>query len=154
MKFKKYTKELLEDVISTSFSLRETLNKLGVIPAGGNYQTLHKAIAFYKFDTCHFTGQSHLKGKTHTHRLRPLKDILIYGKYENTFHLKLRLIKEGIKKKLCERCSLITWGEVPIPLELHHVDGDRKNNQLSNLELLCPNCHALTVNYRGKNKKV
>ena len=37
-------------------------------------------------------------------------------------------------------------------LELHHIDGNHSNNELSNLTLLCPNCHALTDNYRGKNK--
>jgi len=41
-----------------------------------------------------------------------------------------------------------------IPLELHHRDGDRTNNSLANIELLCPNCHALTDNYRGGKKKV
>ena len=39
-----------------------------------------------------------------------------------------------------------------IALELHHIDGDTTNNELSNLQYLCPNCHALTKNYRGKNK--
>jgi len=49
-------------------------------------------------------------------------------------------------------CKQITWLEKDIPLELHHIDGDHSNNELSNLTLLCPNCHALTDNYRGKNK--
>ena len=40
----------------------------------------------------------------------------------------------------------------PIPLELHHIDGNNQNNNLTNLTLLCPNCHAMTDNYRGKNK--
>jgi predicted HNH restriction endonuclease len=41
----------------------------------------------------------------------------------------------------------------PIPLELHHIDGDKTNNTLENFQLLCPNCHALTDSYRGKNVK-
>jgi predicted HNH restriction endonuclease len=41
----------------------------------------------------------------------------------------------------------------PIPLELHHKDGNRYNDQLENLILLCPNCHAFTENYRAKNIK-
>ena len=41
----------------------------------------------------------------------------------------------------------------PIPLELHHKDGDRTHNELNNYELLCPNCHALTDSYRGKNSR-
>jgi len=35
---------------------------------------------------------------------------------------------------------------------VHHKDGDRTNNEYENLTLLCPNCHALTDTYRGKNK--
>jgi hypothetical protein len=51
----------------------------------------------------------------------------------------------------CECCGLEKWNENPIPLEVHHKDGDHLNNELENLEVLCPNCHALTKNWRGKN---
>jgi len=43
------------------------------------------------------------------------------------------------------------WLGRPIPLELHHIDGNRDNNVLENYQLLCPNCHALTDSYRGRN---
>ena len=39
-----------------------------------------------------------------------------------------------------------------IALEIDHIDGDNRNNEISNLRYLCPNCHALTETYRGKNK--
>jgi hypothetical protein len=51
----------------------------------------------------------------------------------------------------CENCNLESWLGEPIPLELEHCDGDNKNNQKENLLLLCPNCHARTKFYRGKN---
>jgi len=38
-----------------------------------------------------------------------------------------------------------------IPIELHHKDGIWKHNRPENLELVCPNCHSLTKNYRFKN---
>lgn len=38
----------------------------------------------------------------------------------------------------------------PISLEVHHKDGDKENNESENLELLCPNCHSYTENYRGR----
>ena len=41
----------------------------------------------------------------------------------------------------------------PISLEVHHIDGNGKNNSLDNLQLLCPNCHSQTENYKGKNVK-
>jgi len=63
--------------------------------------------------------------------------------------LKLRLLKEGIKQYICEGCQNIEWRGKPIPLELHHVNGDRYNNELSNLNLLCPNCHAQCENNSG-----
>ena len=39
----------------------------------------------------------------------------------------------------------------PIPLELHHINGINTDNRLENLKFLCPNCHAFTDTYRGKN---
>jgi 5-methylcytosine-specific restriction endonuclease McrA len=63
-----------------------------------------------------------------------------------------RLISENVFERKCYNCKQTTWLEKDIPLELHHIDGDHSNNELSNLTLLCPNCDALTDNYRGKNK--
>lgn len=59
------------------------------------------------------------------------------------------LIREHGRK--CWGCKRITWLGNPIPLELNHKDGRDWNNVRDNLELLCPNCHALTPTYRGRN---
>lgn len=48
----------------------------------------------------------------------------------------------------CEECGNEIWNNNPIPLEVHHVSG--KSDCYDNLKLLCPNCHALTSNYRGR----
>lgn len=55
----------------------------------------------------------------------------------------------------CERCG---WGEVneftnTTPLEIHHIDGDYRNNNEENLQVLCPNCHSLTNTYKSHNKQ-
>lgn len=65
--------------------------------------------------------------------------------------LKKKLIEDGIKEAKCECCGLSEWMGKPIPLELHHIDGDRYNNLIINLEILCPNCHTFTDNYGAKN---
>lgn len=62
-----------------------------------------------------------------------------------------KLITEGYKEHKCESCGLTEWLNEPIPLELHHIDGNHMNNVLENYKLLCPNCHAKTDSYRGKN---
>ncbi len=60
------------------------------------------------------------------------------------------LLMRGYK---CECCGLTEWLNKPITLELHHIDGDKENNLDENLQLLCPNCHSLTENWR-KNKNL
>ena len=62
-----------------------------------------------------------------------------------------KLLNEGYKEYRCECCGLTEWLNEPIPLELHHKDGNHFNNSLDNFQLLCPNCHAKTSSYRGKN---
>lgn len=56
------------------------------------------------------------------------------------------------------KCSICGWGEVNpytgnVPLEIDHIDGNPLNHSESNLRLICPNCHSLTENYRGRNVK-
>jgi hypothetical protein len=67
--------------------------------------------------------------------------------------LKEKLIRDGIKPHQCERCGLTEWNGKPIPLELHHKDGDHYNNEMNNLEILCPNCHAQEPNNSGAGTK-
>ena len=81
----------------------------------------------------------------------PLLEYLQNSEDIQSNKVRVKLLKEGYKEHKCECCGLTTWLDGPIPLELHHKDGDHKHNVLENYELLCPNCHALTDSYRGKN---
>ncbi len=63
----------------------------------------------------------------------------------------MRLIADGLKENVCERCGLRDWLGQPIVMQLHHVNGLGKDNRLENIEFLCPNCHALTLNWGGRN---
>ena len=57
-----------------------------------------------------------------------------------------RLLKAllKIRPKQCEICKNTEWLKQPIKLQVHHIDGDNTNNNLENLQLLCPNCHSYT----------
>lgn len=93
------------------------------------------------------------------HKKSPVNKIktedIINGLYPDyqTFKLKNRLLQEGYKEYKCECCGLSEWNGLPIPLELHHKDGNRCNHKIENLQMLCPNCHAQTKTYRAKNIK-
>jgi len=144
----------LIEAVGSSYSIRSVLQKLGLTPAGGNYESIQRRIKELNVDDSHFLGQAILRGKTHTNSTRALENILVHAKLENTWRLKQRLLQAGLKEHKCERCGNKEWLGTLIPLELHHKDGDRTNNQLGNIELLCPNCHSFTDNYRGGKKKV
>ena len=67
-------------------------------------------------------------------------------------NIKDRLIAAGIKRNECEQCGIDRWRDQALSLCLHHVNGDRHDNRLENLQLLCPNCHSQTPNFGVKNR--
>lgn len=83
--------------------------------------------------------------------LQEIEKYITNEKPIQSFKLKNKLLKLKLKEYKCERCGIETWNGFRIPLDLHHIDGNNNNNNLSNLEILCPNCHAQTDNFRGKN---
>ena len=154
-KARSYTDEEFVRAVRESASIRSVLQKLNLKPTGGNYDVVKRRIARLELDTSHITGQSHLKGKSHDWaRSIPLNEILVerstYG--GGTFLLKKRLIKAGYFSEKCYHCGLTEWMGNPIPTHLEHKNGDRYDNRIENLTLLCPNCHALTETYAGRNK--
>lgn len=131
-----------EDVINSAKkvkSLGALLRSLGLKVAGGNYANMKRTLQRLNLDCSHWTGQAWNKGQR-------TKD---WSEYKRGKQLKSHLIKE--RGYQCENCNLEEWLDVPIPLEVDHIDGDRTNNDENNLKLLCCNCHALTPTWRGRN---
>lgn len=98
-----------------------------------------------------YKGNMGLKGL----KTSPLKkSVMFYIENQlsiTTHKLKHKLFEENIKEKRCEMCNLTEWNSIEMPLELHHIDGNKYNNNISNLQILCPNCHAQTLNNSGKS---
>ena len=82
---------------------------------------------------------------------KPLEELLISGRRCGRWNLKRRLLAEGLKENRCELFGISEWQRRPPAMQLHHKDGDGTNNELDNLELLCPNCHSQTDTYGGRN---
>jgi hypothetical protein len=150
---KKFSKEDYENAAKVSLSYAGMCRYLGLSPKGGNYATLKNKIKEFNIDISHFTGQGWNIGLV----FRPFKEYTLEEILQkdfpySTLRLKQRLLESGLKEYKCEGCKNIEWNGKPIPLELHHINGDRNDNRIENLQILCPNCHAQTKHYRGKNQ--
>lgn len=149
-----WTVEQLKKAVEDSFSYRKVLTKLNLREAGGNYDQVKKYIKELGFSTAHFTGKAWNKGLTGFDKPKiPMDQILVVGSTYQSFKLKARLFKDGLKNPTCEVCK---WAQLSedgrLPLELDHVNGDRHDNRLENLRILCPNCHSLQTTHRGRNR--
>lgn len=148
----------LKNAVAHSRSYRQVIDKLGLIPAGGNYAHIKRRVGDLNLDIAHFTGKGWNTGlKFNPKPAVSLESLLVKNGTAQSYKLKKRLFAAGVKIPECEFCG---WAEKMnngrIPLELDHVNGDRYDNRIENLRILCPNCHSLQPTHRdlnrGKNK--
>lgn len=153
----KYTKKILEPIIKNSRSFAQVLKKLNLKQGGGTQAYIKQKCIEFNIKTNHFLGMGwnvfgepdFAKGKESI--------IGYFDKYtkRKPYNVKLRLLNHNLKKNECEKCGIKAnkgWNNQDITIELHHIDGDRKNNNFSNLQMLCPNCHSQTHNYKNRKK--
>jgi 5-methylcytosine-specific restriction endonuclease McrA len=157
MRIKKWTEEQFVEAVKNNISIAGVCKELGLNHlAGSNYQSVRKYVKKLKLDISHWKGQGYLRYQKNPHvKKQPLEEILTENSLYNSFHsLKKRLIEENFKEYKCEICGISNWLEHSISLQLHHLNGNRTDNRLENLQFLCPNCHSQTDNYGGLNKKI
>lgn len=117
---------------------------------GCKQETLNRYLEKMGID---YAGNKSGKGQSKRKPKMDLEEYLENSTNIQTNKIRKKILEENIKAHKCECCGLETWLGQPIPLEVHHKDGNRSHNELSNFELLCPNCHAFTDSYRGKNSR-
>lgn len=146
--------KLLREAIKQCKSQSEILEYMGLRSAGGNFTTLKKYAKLYNLE---------LPSTDYSERLEKLVKLNTYSNekvftknstYTNGQKIKKRLLDMGWKDE-CAICGVGSeWNGKPLTLQLEHKDGDHSNNEISNLEILCPNCHSQTDTHSGKNKKI
>ena len=152
MKKIKYTKELLESYVKDCYSFAELCRKLGLKPEGSNPKTVRNQMDEFNVDYSHFTGQAWNKNsKNPVYRGKYIANLCEYSSLSSASVKKL-VFKLGLKENKCEICGISEWQGKRIECELHHINGNSTDNRLENLQILCPNCHSQTDNFR--NRKV
>ena len=143
-------REELLTAVEGAPSKAQILRRLGEQPTSAAYKWLQRQARMHSIAIT-VAGRGWAADARRPRRV-PVENYLVVGRPRiSSSRLRERLIESGLLAARCERCALAWWLDGRIPLELDHVNGDRMDNRLENLRLLCPNCHALTPTYRGRN---
>lgn len=156
-KWRNYTKEQLQEIANGCYSYREFAIKLGYSPnGGGSIDSIKQAIEYYNLNINHFTGQGwngHSNHQTYSKEKYSLEEIFIQNSPVTQKVLRGYVERHNIIPYQCQKCNCNgIWQDGIISLEIDHINGNNTDNRIENLRYLCPNCHALTDTYRGKNK--
>ena len=161
-KWERFSKEELQKFCNECFSYRALAEKIGYNPDGGSgIKAVKDMVKELSLNTSHFTGQNWNKGKTRKEDKRiqssekySIEEIFIKNSPVTQKVMRGYVERHDLIEYKCSNCGCDgNWQNGQIALQIHHIDGDNKNNELSNLTYLCPNCHALTETYCGRNKK-
>lgn len=147
-----YTVEEFTEIIKSSYSFTECCKKIGLSVNGANgRKQIKKRCEELKISTDHFR----LFGRNTTANKKSLEEILVDNStYTNNACLKERLIKEGLLEYKCAICGNTgEWQGQKLVLQLDHIDGKHTNHTLSNLRLLCPNCHSQTPTFCSRQRR-
>ena len=137
--------ERIKEIIPQCINFTEVLKMLSIPRQGNNSNTLKRLLDENNIDYSHFTGRARVYNNTST----SISEYLSNRVKITSGKLRIKLLTEELKENKCEICGITKWHGKPIVCQLHHIDGNNQNNNLENLQILCPNCHSQTENYCG-----
>ena len=149
----KYSIEILKKAVRDNYTLSNVMRSLNLVPRGSNFSRFKKMLIDLNIDTSHFK-QPGRQGSIHTIDTFKQEVLKLNGKEWNSYSIKHKLFEFNLLKEECSICRIGNiWNNQPLKLQLDHIDGNCKNNNILNLRILCPNCYSQTETYSGKNKK-
>lgn len=150
----RYTKEQFIEAVKNNISIAGILKEIGLKVTGANYDLCKIKIQKLGLDTSHHRGKGYLKGtKNNWTPKQPIETICVENStYTSSVCLKERLLREGYLQYQCAICGINEWQGLPLVLQLDHINGNKRDNRLINIRLVCPNCHSQTHTFAGKNK--
>lgn len=143
-----YTNKQLSESVKNSKSYSEVLHRLGLSKTGASLKLIRTKIISLKLDVNHFEIVPKKLKKKKTWQQILVKNTNLTYRLESK-QLRRALIESGIDYK-CFKCNISNWNNTNLTLEVHHKDNNWQNNEKSNLEFLCPNCHSQTDNFYKK----
>lgn len=148
-----WTDEEFVQYAINSESWSELARYLGLCASGnGCYLTLRRAAERLNVSTTHFKRKRFGSGMT-TYLEYNEENLVKVLSCVNNPYKKKKLIEWGLLKNECCLCGILNeWNGKELTLQLDHIDGDNANNKMTNLRILCPNCHTQTTTYGSKRK--
>ena len=142
-----YNDEQLEKAWRESQNIRQVLMNLGLVANGANYSTLRKRAHQINLSEKDFINEKEKSYNGQVIRVTLYDIITNKVPYSSSQRLIKKLIDAGIMTRRCSECGITHYHGQPINLELDHINGNHHDNSLSNLRVLCPNCHSMTKTY-------
>lgn len=140
------TKQEVEIAVRQS----RTMTNVAALLSIESFRTIKRLIRIYEIDASNLTKL----GEKQNHGLRkyvPVSTYLVYGSKIKSADLKARLFRDKIKQPICAECGIVDWNSKPLSFSLDHISGDKTDNRLENVRILCYICHSRTPTYKGRN---
>lgn len=141
-----YSKEELQNIVASSFSMKEVIKKLGYKTCNGsNSKTIKTRLNRLNISIEHFSNNI----KTN----RTANNVFCINSTASQATLR-RWYKKISDDSICQLCGQRKeWNGKPLTMILDHIDGDNHNHSIANLRWICPNCASQLPTFSGRNNK-